>query len=288
MRKRSLSFLISFVLVFSFVFSAYAMTDVSGVLNSRAQTVQLLVKNVPNPICGSVGGEWCVFAVKKSGISVSDNFYSNYKNNLEKTLKEKKGILSERKYTEYSRVSIALSAIGENPLNFRGYNILSKVTDYDKTTLQGINGAVFALIALNSGNYGYNDIKEKYINFIVSRQNSDGSFSQGDKKDIDITAMSIYALSFYKERNDIKICINKSLNWLNNNKTLMTNSESVSQSIIAFTSVGLNAEDFGLVTKLMSFGDGKGGFKHLLNDKTYNLMSTEQALYALNKYIKII
>ena len=288
MKKRSLSFLISFVLVFSFVFSAYAKTDVSGVLKSRTQTLQFLIKNVPNPICGSIGGEWCVFAVKKSGIQVPDNFYANYKNNLEKTLKERKGVLSERKYTEYSRVSIALSAIGENPLNFRGYNILSKVADYDKTTLQGLNGAIFALIALNSGNYGYDDIKEKYINFIINRQNSDGSFSYGNKGDVDITAMSIYALSFYKERDNIKICINKALNWLNNNKTLMTNSESVSQSIIALASVGLNAEDWGLITKLMSFGNGEGGFKHLLNDKSYDLMSTEQALYALNEYIKVI
>ena len=68
----------------------------------------------------------------------------------------------------------------------------------------------------------------------------------------------------------------------------MTNSESVSQSIIALASVGLNAEDWGLITKLMSFGNGEGGFKHLLNDKSYNLMSTEQALYALNEYIKVI
>ncbi len=58
-----------------------------------------------------------------------------------------------KKYTEYSRVIIALTSIGKDPKNVGGYNLLLPLGDFEKTTWQGINGAIWALIALDCGQY---------------------------------------------------------------------------------------------------------------------------------------
>jgi len=61
--------------------------------------------------------------------------------------------LHERRYTDYSRVILGLTAAGYDPRAFAGYDLTLPLADFDKTIWQGINGPVFALIALDSGNY---------------------------------------------------------------------------------------------------------------------------------------
>ena len=68
-------------------------------------------------------------------------------------MKEHEGNLHDKKYTEYSRVIVALTAIGKNPADVAGYNLLTPLGDYEKTIWQGMNGPIWALIALDSGNY---------------------------------------------------------------------------------------------------------------------------------------
>ena len=58
-------------------------------------------------------------------------------------LKEQDGILSENKYTEYSRAVLALCAIGEDPSEIGGYDIQKPLEDYETVVSQGLNGAVF-------------------------------------------------------------------------------------------------------------------------------------------------
>ena len=70
--------------------------------------------------------------------------------NVEKYLKENDGILSDHKYTEYSRVVLALKSIGAAPTDIGGYDVQKPLEDFDTVTAQGLNGAVFALLALNA------------------------------------------------------------------------------------------------------------------------------------------
>ena len=55
---------------------------------------------------------------------------------------------SFRKYTEYARLTLALTAIGRDPTNVGGYDLLETLCDYDKMISVGINGASWALLAL--------------------------------------------------------------------------------------------------------------------------------------------
>ena len=68
-------------------------------------------------------------------------------------VKECEGVLHERKYTDYSRVVITLSALGIDARDVGGYDLLKPLGDYDKTIWQGLNGPIWALIALDSANY---------------------------------------------------------------------------------------------------------------------------------------
>ncbi|MEG2584500.1 MAG: hypothetical protein RSA27_08340, partial [Oscillospiraceae bacterium] len=134
--------------------------------------------NVKNPQVGSIGGEWAIIGLARSGASVSDEYYQKYYENVEKTVKACGGVLDEKKYTEYSRVALALTAIGKDPKNVAGFNLLKPLGDYDKTVWQGINGAIWALIALDSGEYDIPQnteakvqaTREMYVKYILDNQ----------------------------------------------------------------------------------------------------------------------
>ena len=91
-----------------------------------------------------------------------------------------------------------LTAIGKNPGNVSGYNLFMPLSDYEKTLKQEINGPVWALIALDSGNYTIPEnsavkvkaTRDAYINYILSKQLKDGGWAlSGDVAEADITGM---------------------------------------------------------------------------------------------------
>ena len=98
------------------------------------------------PTIGSTGGEWEILGLARSGQAVDSSVYSRYKSGIVNTVKSKKGILHEKKYTEYSRVILALTAIGEDVTDVGGYNLLQPLSDFKQTVWQGVNGAIWALI----------------------------------------------------------------------------------------------------------------------------------------------
>ena len=63
-------------------------------------------------------------------------------------------------------------------------------------TTQGLNGAVFALLALNADDPEQNkdgDLEQKYLAYILEQEKPDGGFSlddNADQPDVDMTAMT--------------------------------------------------------------------------------------------------
>ncbi|MEG1880474.1 MAG: DUF4430 domain-containing protein, partial [Oscillospiraceae bacterium] len=276
-------------------------------LNSAIEDTANIVKaNVKNPQVGSIGGEWAIIGLARSGASVPNEYYQKYYENVEKTVKTCGGVLDEKKYTEYSRVALALTAIGKDPKNVAGFNLLKPLGDYDKTVWQGINGAIWALIALDSGEYDIPQnteakvqaTREMYVKYILDNQLSNGGFSLTGKEpaDVDVTGMALQALNKYKAQNDVKNAMEKAVSAL---KKMQTNSggfesfgveniEGVSQVIVGINAMNMTADnaDFTknnntLLDNLMSFYVEKSGFKHAKNDDKINQMATEQALYAM-------
>ncbi len=302
--RRTIVTLLTFVLVLSGITTSFGATasDLDSIVDD---TAAYLLKTVPCPTVGSVGGEWLILGLARSGSKVNESYYQTYYANVEAYVKDCNGVLSDKKYTEYSRVIIALTAIGKDPSNVAGYNLLTPLGDYDKTIWQGINGPIFALVALDSGKYEmpFNDsakthaTRDMYVEKILSLQLRDGGFSlSGTTADPDITAMALQALSKYGDKEKVAAAISKALTCLSEMKrsssgfecSEASNSESVSQAIVALGELGISLNDqrfvkngYSLADNLLTYYVKGNGFKHTVDSNSLNELSTEQAFYAL-------
>lgn len=279
----------------------------SSVQNEVQGSAAYMVSAVKSPEVGSIGGEWAIIGLARSGYTVPANYYDDYYARVEKYVKNCSGVLHERKYTEYSRVILALTAIGRDPSNVAGYNLLMPLGDFEKTIWQGLNGPIWALIALDSGNYEIpknpaaktQATRQLYIDEIIKNQMKDGGWSltgTGDS-DVDITAMALQALAKYQDQKAVKTATDSALTWLSKNQDSKggfaswgtTNVESVAQVIVALCELGISLDDsrfvkngHTLTENLLSFRQSNGGFYHVLDGSDgNNQMSAEQGFYAL-------
>ena len=148
--KRISAWILTLAILLTLTVPTLAASSVQSEVQGSAAYMLSAVKA---PEVGSIGGEWAVIGLARSGYSVPANYYDDYYARVEKYVKNCSGVLHERKYTEYSRVILALTAIGRDPSNVAGYNLLTPLGDFEKTIWQGLNGPIWALIALDSGNY---------------------------------------------------------------------------------------------------------------------------------------
>ena len=172
------------------------------------KTAAYEMETVTSPESNTLGGEWTVLALARSGAKVEDNYYEKYRANLEKRVKEQEGVLSDNRYTEYSRAILALTAIGDDPKDVAGYDLTKALEDYDTVVSQGLNGAVFALLALNADRLDVDGpLEKRYLDFILEKEKPEGGFSlsdQADTADVDITAMALTCLEPYQQDKDVK------------------------------------------------------------------------------------
>jgi len=269
--------IISFILAASF---ALCLPFVSMAAESDA-TAKYLIKNVPDPTSDSVGGEWTVVGLSGCSLDVKQQYFDTYLKNLSDTVKECKGVLSEDSYTEYSRVIIALTSMGKDALDVEGYDLVEPLKDSEKVIEQGINGAIYALIALDKGHY----LAPRKVlrDYILDNELPNGGWSYwgGDEADPDLTAMAVQALSRYKYYKDVKPVIARAMPILNQKE--YDSSETLSQVIIALDSLDIEPSK-DLKNQLLKYRLADGSFKHSLDEDEGNLMSTEQALIALSVF----
>jgi len=311
-KTKVISFLLALLILFAGGTTAPAASE-QTVNAAIGDTAAYVYQAVPNPQVSSVGGEWAVLGLARSGYPVPEKYYRDYCAVVERYVKEHQGVLHDRKYTEYSRVILGLTAAGYDPTNVAGYDLTVPLGDFEKTIRQGINGPIFALLALDSGNYAVpgnpgaavQATRDMYVAEILRRQLPDGGFSllggsegaavADQKADPDITAMALQALAKYQDRADVKRVTEEALTCLS---TLQNdrggyaswgadNSESVSQVIVALTELGIPLDDARfvkngntLVDNLLSFYIKGQGFSHTAGGGS-NQMAAEQAFYAL-------
>lgn len=279
------------------------------IIGQTELSARYISEKTKNPTVSSVGGEWAVIGLARSGMSEDNAIFENYKRNLKETLLQNGGVLHRRKYTEYARATLALSAIGEDPTSFCGYNLTLPLSDYDKVMLQGINGPVWALIALDSNSYIIPETatatRDKYVDAILARALADGGWSLDGKSpaEADITAMALTALAPYRCRDDVFSETEKALLKLSSMQSKngafssdgKETCESTAQVLVALCTLGISADDARFVKNgktvadaLLSFRLGNGSFCHTPDKKEPSQMSGEQAFYALAAYERSI
>lgn len=298
------------ILILSLFISPLSVTPAFGATakdidSAIADTAARLLATVKEPQVGTIGGEWAVLGLARSGYQVPQRYFDDYYKTVERYVVSLKGILHDKKYTEYSRVILALTAIGANPANIDGYNLLTPLGDFDKTVSQGINGPIFALIALDSGNYSIpvnraantQSTREMYVDDILSHQLKDGGFAlSGTAADPDITGMALQALANYQDRASVKAAADKALELLSKlqdhqggySSSGVKNSESTVQVLMALCELGISVNDSRFVKNgntvvddLLTYYTPGKGFQHEVGGSGESGMSTEQALYGL-------
>ncbi len=294
--KKVLSVLMCIIIFYTAPFCAAAHSADDALLKSA----EYLYSQVPDPQSAQVGGEWSVIALSKSGLKINTDYYEKYYSNLCKKLTENNGILSKSKNTEYSRAILTLNATEKNPENVCGYNLLSPLSDFNKTVRQGINGAVWALISLNYyDDKLYPDLKKAYVDYILSRQLEGGGWalnSASSSPDADITAMVLCALAKHKKDAKVENTISKALLCLGElqqsdggfKSSGIPTCESNAQVILALCELGIDIDDPRFVKNgntildaLLSYYSPDKLFSHTKDSDKTDLMATEQALLAL-------
>ena len=280
------------------------------------RTAAYIQSTVTNPSVDSIGGDWAALGLARSGYDVPDSYFQIYYTNVEQYVAQCKGVLHDRKYTEYSRVILGLTAAGFDPRDVAGYDLTAALGDFDRTILQGLNSTAYALLALDSEGYAIptNAIAKTqatrgmYIEEILRLQlngggwNLTGGAAEGTKNqpaDPDTTGIVLQALAKYQSNDDVAKAINKALVRLSDTQKPDggyegwggSNIESAAQVLVALCELGIPADDGrfvkngnSIVDFILSSANSDGSFNHTSGGGSTggsSLMSTEQAFYAL-------
>ena len=289
--------------------------------DTHSRVTDYIHESVTEPGCYSIGGEWAVLSLARSDVR-DVKWYKCYYDQITAVLEEKQSNkLHGTKSTENSRAIIALTAIGADPTEISGYNLLEPLADYQYVGQQGINGYIYALIAMDCGDYDFPDTdadiqttRDKLIAAILDRKTAGGGWSlDGETADADITAMAVQALApYYNSNSSVKNDIDEALEVLSGiqkehgefantyvdaegNIRETVSSESCAQVLCALSALGIDVEKderfikngSSVLDALLSYYDGQiGGFKHEITGEV-NQMATEQAAYALTAYRRL-
>ena len=311
--------------------SVVAVTgDYSQEVNEICDTLEYVVSD---PASGSAGGEWAALVLGRTGRMTEgwkERYLVSVKNSLDaksETLKAENK-LHAGKSTDNSRTVIGLYSAGADVTCFNGWNLCEPLAgdhaggdkteqsaDYEYTKMQGINGPVFALIALDyAGYYSENETKvtdlteenvttlrDDYIDYILAKELQTGGWAfSGSDADPDVTMMAVQALSKYTYLSEVNVAVERALTVMSAQQNAdggfaswgTVNSESIAQVICGLTMLGIDPtkdERFikngkTVVDALKSFGavykdTPYRGYGHTGTD--YNQMATEQAGYAM-------
>ena len=258
---------------------------------------------VPSP---GYGDEWTVLGLARGGYYTADSdYFARYYADLAAKAPEltaasgREGALNAYKSTDNSRVILALSAIGRDAAQVGGCDLTAPYADFAWVSNQGINGPIFALLALDSRNYlPGSAVRRQCVDAILSAECSGGGWAfGGSAADPDMTAMALQALAAYRSEAAVAAAVTRGLDVLSAMQTGdggfassgVVNAESAAQVIVACTALGIDPDTDSRFVKgggsavdaLLTFYDADAAaFRHTASGGV-NSLATEQAVYAL-------
>ena len=307
---------------------AYAkLAGLKGFENLYRETGNLLT-TLGEPGVGSVGGEWMVIGLARSGREIdADLYYTQVSEYVAQAIDENER-LHRNKSTENSRIILALTALGMDVHDVNGHDLTAGLNDMAYIQKQGINGPIWALIALDSNAYepAEGDVtREALIQCILDAQLEDGGWAfSGENADSDMTGMALTALAPYYvpetetedgtkiELTEAQIAINEAvergveclseLQFANGafgtfggNGEIVETSESTAQAVVALTALNIDPDTDERFVK-----NGNSALDALLSygltdggfkhlmDGERDGMATEQGYYALTAYARYL
>ena len=292
----------------------------SNTIKTEAKVIKPAAKPVTLNTAITGASAYLKSLAKAAGYKISDwdaaalNFYGYNLNSSQLKLNGKgyidyraeaiKTEINNYYMTDYARTILGIESAGYNPINFNGINLVNTIKNSMlpdgkfKDTVSGgeilLNCHVWSIIALESAGYSYD--RDKALNYIIGKQNSDGGFYifTGYKdSDTDFTAMTVIALTMAgKTKNDA--AVSRALSYLQKQVSIMNknNSKENAETLSSILEAVVCAKDDinkykingkNLADEIITFRNADGGFKHLKSGSS-NDISTRQALTALLFY----
>ncbi len=252
---------------------------------------------------GSSLCDWTAFCIALLGAEKTDAYLSDLRQYASEKLADSS--VERAQPTEWHRVALTAKALGADPTRFGVNDELDLIAlgtySFGGSSLgaAGLNGWIWALIALDCGGYsvpeGAKFQREDILAAILSAQEADGGFGlMKGSSDVDITAMALQALAPYREQysEEIEIALRFLSNAMEDTGDYtygdVRNSESGSQVIIALCALGIDPEEderfirngVTLLDGLRSFRQSDGSYAHEITDDKGNFLASEQALSA--------
>ncbi|UTC11341.1 MucBP domain-containing protein [Latilactobacillus curvatus] len=253
-------------------------------------------------------GPWQALAFKQSGISMTDaqrqSFIKTIGNDVDQ-------MAAEGRYsaTDAERSVIGLTALGEDPTNFHGVNLIQKTIEASTAKYVGINGQIYGIIALSTKDYGEeaNKTITTLIQAVLQKQNVDKGWALfGTDSGVDITGMAMTALGMHRDVTGVQPALDKAVSMLKDKAfqkatggffipssfSKVENSNSISQAVMGLMAAGVDPAkafvgDNGVnpISRLLAYQRTDGEFRWQFdNDSGALAMATEQATYALDQY----
>ncbi|MDS1029253.1 S-layer homology domain-containing protein [Bacillota bacterium LX-D] len=198
---------------------------------------------------------------------------------------------------DYAKTILGMKGAGQNPANVNERNIVTELVD--KQTDQGhfggaVNDTIWAVITLDTMKASYNT--DKAIAYLLEQQKQDGGFAlDGNIGDVDVTGMTLMALSSHQDVTGVKEAIAKAEQFLQNNQLdsggyqsgSTENTESIAMVIRGLTACGIDVTSSEwqkngktMIDALFAFQKEDKSFSHSKNG-TSNSLATRQALIAI-------
>lgn len=280
----------------------------AGTMYSETETLLSIGMDTTTAVYGN---EWLVFSLARAG-KLDAELIAQYCTSVESALQEAGGSNLDSRYaTTNARVILALSAAGISADSVNGYNLLEPLADMDYINRQGLNAAIYTLLALDSNHYTIptaaegveQTTREGLLQTILNAELAGGGWAwSGSAADADLTATAIVALApYYNSNSVVKETVDRALQTISaiqnpdgSFSSMGTqNACSTAQVLTALTVLGIDPNtderflknEYTVLDALGDFYLSGGGFHYDLSSSDMDAaFSTVQAFYALVSY----
>ena len=255
--------------------------------------------------------DWAEFDLMRNAAKVGLYLplsFDSYYYTVQQFAKDTQGKMDAKYATDYARIVLAVTALGYNAADVADYDLTARLSDVKYVTDQGTNGAIYALLALDSGDY-VSYARPDFIQAILDAQLEDGGFTYmpDSPTDPDLTAMAIQALAPYLDQKPVASAVRKAVLCLSDLQQEdggffswgASSCESTAQAIMAVETLKTQPGDHDyarnpktlpalfnktggtLHDNLLTFQFDDGSFCHVKDGSGTNGYATEQGLRAL-------
>ena len=276
----------------------------------EATLAYIAEKLAPAPVFGD---EWEIMTLARAGYGVPAGYYESYYKTVEEKLEATgDGKLDIDSSITNARLILALTAIGVDATDVGGYDLIAPLMDFGYTTYSGINGAAYALLALDAKPYAAAPgVRDDLVDYILGYELPGGGFNWGwgDDLEPDMTGMALQALAPYRSGPEVMAAVARALDalsarqaegggykssdsvWLGVVYPGAIGPENMAQVIVAAAALGLDptenpsfVKEGNPLSSMLSFYVSGGGFATSGALGMVNRMATQQAAYALTAY----